>query len=1019
MEYRILGPFEVLDGDEPVHLGGGRQRAFLALLLLSANQVVSIDRIVDQLWTTGAPETAGNVIQVYVSRLRKALEPERLKGSDSSVLLTRRPGYMLKVDPQQIDAARFEQLSRRGAEAMEEGSMGIAATLLRQSLDLWHGEVLADLTFEEFARADIDRLTEARLVCEERLVEARLALGGHESLVGELEALVQQHPLREQLWAHLMVALYRSGRQAEALRAYRRAADTLVEELGIDPSPVLQELEDRVLMHDPSLDAPAVRRNELQSDATQPPPPPLIGREAHIAALGDALQVLTNGRSVLVTIVGEAGMGVGRLMAECERLARRAEVPFRQARAFPTSTVHPNEVIDQLGPRPDGPQVISVVNAHDCDPTSLAALRARLVDDGPPALVVLGVTPGASRTRTAISELRAAVSPSCTTVDLRAGRLTIGDHQRIMDSDLAGYLMSITDGFPFETARALEHLRTMGSVDWRSGRIETIGALPEPMIVAGPAQRVKELPRPQRRLVEATALADIPLPLSAAARLLGLDEHEALDVIDELVATGFLDETPEGIAVAGQLRAGRLTEGFGETRRSALYSDLADVIGDEGPTAVTGWFALNGGRHAQAAEMLFEAGLEAVAHGHLAEAQPLLEGSISARRRLQQVGDHEWGRLHLGLAQCHRLAGWTELAHQALEEARPCLTGEELIDCLGWMAQVSDDRQRVAEGEWWVAAGEREALLAGNQTKLGSLLSLRARLLNRLAFAEESDRCGETATELLAAVPRSQRAFMDYNRAWIAFDRGEMRGAEAAFATLADHASSEGQLADVSAWHGRALFPMGRVGEAIAKLDRAVALGRKNGDSGPVFLAHLGRAEGALAFERLDEASSAVEEFTGLVLHQLPAWENLARLLAARTAALAGEWDRASHEVSNALELTPANPSGRRWWLLSRALQMRIDQFDGPKLDELAAEAKAARWGAAEAALYTWMADVRGDADLALETATAAFDRGLVMPALLAVDTAGSRDSEIGSAVMAAIRSGAGDWALPEPQPKR
>src|SRR5215211_2255063 len=220
MEFRLLGPLEVLERDRVLMVGGGKQRALLAVLLLHANQVVSTDRLLDDLWGSSPPATAAKSIQLYVSRLRKELGEGRL--------VTRPPGYVLRLERSELDVARFEQLVGEARVADPER----AARKLREALDLWRGPPLADLAYEPFAQPEISRLEELRLDALELRIEADLAAGRHTQLVGELEALVAEHPLRERLWRQLMLALYRSSRQAEALEAYRGARRVLSEELG-------------------------------------------------------------------------------------------------------------------------------------------------------------------------------------------------------------------------------------------------------------------------------------------------------------------------------------------------------------------------------------------------------------------------------------------------------------------------------------------------------------------------------------------------------------------------------------------------------------------------------------------------------------------------------------------------------------------------------------------------------------------------------------------------------------------
>jgi DNA-binding SARP family transcriptional activator/tetratricopeptide (TPR) repeat protein len=243
VEVRLLGPLEVGVSGHRLELRRQKQRSLLALLALRAGEVVSTDRLVEELWGEAPPKAAVGSLQNLVSELRKAL------GAD--LLVTRSPGYVLTLDRDRVDAHRFERLARK---AQEGGPAASRASALYEALALWRGPPLADLAFEPFAQAEIPRLEELRAAATEELFEAELELGHHGRLAGELEAFVSAHPLRERPRGQLMLALYRSGRQADALEAYRAARETLVDELGIDPSTELQRLEQAILRHDPSLD---------------------------------------------------------------------------------------------------------------------------------------------------------------------------------------------------------------------------------------------------------------------------------------------------------------------------------------------------------------------------------------------------------------------------------------------------------------------------------------------------------------------------------------------------------------------------------------------------------------------------------------------------------------------------------------------------------------------------------------------------------------------------------------------
>ena len=227
-----------------MRLGGGKQRALLAVLLLNANHTVSRDRLIDDIWGDEVPDSAAKMVQIHVSQLRKVLPCDMLR--------TRPSGYSLELEPDALDVHRFERLAAGGRSALADGDLAEASSRLREALALWRGPALAGLS-EPFARAECRRLEELRLAALEDRIEAELALGRHADLVAELEALVAREPLRERLRAHHMLALYRSGRQADALAAYRSAERALREELGIQPSAELRELERRILAQDPEL----------------------------------------------------------------------------------------------------------------------------------------------------------------------------------------------------------------------------------------------------------------------------------------------------------------------------------------------------------------------------------------------------------------------------------------------------------------------------------------------------------------------------------------------------------------------------------------------------------------------------------------------------------------------------------------------------------------------------------------------------------------------------------------------
>ena len=255
LDFRILGPLEVVGESGAVHLGGPKRRAVLAILLLDANRVVPIERLADDLYGDAAPASAVTQLQGHISQLRKLLDPDRTAAAPGSLLETREPGYVIRVAPEQIDLHRFERWSEEALQTFAAGDAQSAAVGFRRALELWRGPALADLADEPFAQPAVARLEELRLAALEHRIEAELALGRHLELVGELEMLVREHPFRERFHRLLMLALYRSERQTDALAAYRDARRVLVELFGVEPTPTMQELERAILRQDPELDS--------------------------------------------------------------------------------------------------------------------------------------------------------------------------------------------------------------------------------------------------------------------------------------------------------------------------------------------------------------------------------------------------------------------------------------------------------------------------------------------------------------------------------------------------------------------------------------------------------------------------------------------------------------------------------------------------------------------------------------------------------------------------------------------
>jgi DNA-binding SARP family transcriptional activator len=315
VELRILGPLEVVENGRTLTLGSRKQRALLALLALHAGKVVSRDRLIDDLWHGEPPAAAETTLRSHISRLRSTLGASRL--------LTRPPGYVLVLAPEELDASRCERLLAQGRTALAQGRAFDAAACLRSALALWRGSPLADVAYEAFAQGEIGRLEELQLALLEERVETDLALGRHADLIGELEGLVAEHPLRERLRGQLMLALYRSGRQAEALESYQQARHALTEELGLEPGEALKDVQRAILAHDPALEVPRRAEPEVAppQGAGARGAAPFVGREAELQELLRGLDAALTAEGRLCLISGDPGIGKSSLV---EQLAARA-----------------------------------------------------------------------------------------------------------------------------------------------------------------------------------------------------------------------------------------------------------------------------------------------------------------------------------------------------------------------------------------------------------------------------------------------------------------------------------------------------------------------------------------------------------------------------------------------------------------------------------------------------------------------------------------------------------------------
>jgi predicted ATPase/DNA-binding SARP family transcriptional activator/DNA-binding CsgD family transcriptional regulator len=440
LHFAVLGSFRVSRDGHEVDLGPRLQRALLAILVLEAGHVVPVDRLIDLLWREEPPAAAIASVQAYISQLRRVLEPGRLARAPARVLVTQDPGYLLRVGDGQVDALRFGALARQAHEDLAGGRPVAAAAGLADALALWRGDPLAEFAGEPWALAAITRLTKAHDLAAEDRVDVTLALGGHAQAAAELEAMVAARPLRERRWGQLILATYRCGRQADALRAYQRCRTVLAGELGLEPGPGLRRLEAAVLAQDASLDwHPAATTTAVPPDAvsghheaqpTEPQPivapsvPPLVGRDAELAYLRGRLRQAASGDGGAVVLVGEPGAGKTALAEAGARLATAWRITAAWGRcpdAASTPTYWPwSQVLRAL---PDGRQVRTARQRLDGDVAGEGDDSARQFQAYQAMAAALGEATASAPVLAIVDDLHAADDASLALLKLLAGDL--------------------------------------------------------------------------------------------------------------------------------------------------------------------------------------------------------------------------------------------------------------------------------------------------------------------------------------------------------------------------------------------------------------------------------------------------------------------------------------------------------------------------------------------------------------------------------------------------------------------
>ena len=625
MEFRLLGPLEARADGEPLPLGGAKQRALLARLLLEPNRTVPVQQLVDDLWGDEVPPTAVKMVHVFVSQLRKVIPRD--------VLRTSPPGYALHTRADDVDVARFARLRREGRAAASAGDPAAASERFGQALELWHGPALADIG-EEFARAEAAHLEETRLVCIEERIEADLALGRHADLVGELEALVARRPERGRLQAQLMLALYRAGRHGDALASYRTYRRRLDDELGLAPSSELRELEQRIVVQDPSLD-----RVEPAADEPAPSPPvaarrqdPFVGRDRELARLAGVLEDAAAGSGRIVALAGEPGIGKTRLAGELAAAAAARGVRVVGGRCHEQAGAPPYwpwvQILRGLAPDGGGGDLADLVpelpgagqhadprqaqfrlfdaiashlsatcrsgpvlaildDAHWADPDSLRLLEFLAGELASTALLLLvtyrdvAVTRGHPLSQT-IAELHRA--PGFEALSLRGlsedatRRFVVEIAGDLAPGDVARAVHARTQGNPLfiaEFARLLRQEETLASTELAlpAGVRDVIGRR---LAVLGPRNN---------ELLQVAALIGGEFDVAELASTVDAAVDESMQCLEQASDAAVIAESPPGsgrFAFTHALFAETLTAQLSHVRRAALHAGIALAIEERG-----------------------------------------------------------------------------------------------------------------------------------------------------------------------------------------------------------------------------------------------------------------------------------------------------------------------------------------------------------------------------------------------------------------------------------------------------
>jgi DNA-binding SARP family transcriptional activator len=734
MEFRILGPLEVVDDGRVVELGGAKARLLLAALLLDANRSVSRERLIDALWEDDPPTTAQKALHVHVSQLRKALGATRV--------VTTPTGYLLRVAAAEVDASRFEELFAEGRP--------------HDALALWRGEPLADVTRARFAEPEAARLAELHLACREEALAVDLDTGRHAEALAELDALVLAHPLRERLRELQLLALYRSGRQADALTAYADARAVLVGELGLEPGRSLRELHQAILRQDPSLDA----SRAPDGDGT------FVGRIAELAELERRLDDALAGRGAVVVVEGEPGIGKTRLAEELVRRARARGVQVLTGRCWEATAAPAYWPWSQALGRSEWSSIVSASSGEaDTDPESarfelFEAVVASLqtVARTRPILLVLDDMHAADAPSLLLLQFVAQAVAELRVLALAASREPIGALAReravtrlrlrgLSQEEVAAYLGDDTDADLVTTL----YERTEGNPLFLAETVrlvETDGPFAIPDTVRDAiARRFERLGVDCTALLEVASVLGREFDLRTLARMTARPDAELLERLEEAAAARILTQARplrERFRFGHILVRDTLYDSLPAGRRMELHRAAADALSalhahEPGRLAELAHHALSGGDFERALASARSAGDDAVGVLAYEEAVRLYAAAIEAFDALGRGDLTSRCELLLALGEAQSRAGTTEAAKESFSTAASLAKANGLRHELARAAAGYGGRivwARVGRDRRLVQLLEEGAAAAAGDPRL------RARLLARLAGAlrDEHDR---------------------------------------------------------------------------------------------------------------------------------------------------------------------------------------------------------------------------------------------------------------------------------------